>query len=334
MLRTSLAMAMVTRRAVAFTNLRAGRSRPGLQKQHLTALHAAAKICGARVQGGAVGSQCVSFEPGEVTPGDYTFSIGTAGSATLVLQTILPPLLLAAGPSRLVLEGGTHNPLAPPADFLLRAYLPLVNRMGPRIAAKVVRHGFYPAGGGRLEVEITPDAKLQGYDLLERGPVKPRVTALVSKLPLSVAERECREIERLSGWSRDACEAREITTSPGPGNVVLIELAGSEATELFTGFGEKGKPAESVAEEVWREAEAYLAADVPLGPHLADQWILPLALAVYQGRRGGAFRTQMPTLHTTTHIDLLREWLGVPIALEAEGADRVKIVVGDGAAAG
>lgn len=328
-LRTSLALAMVTQRAVTLTNLRAGRSRPGLQKQHLTALHAAARICGAKVEGDAIGSQRVVFEPGSVAPGDYTFAIGSAGSATLVFQTVLPPLLQASGPTRLVLEGGTHNPLAPPADFLTRAYLPLVNRMGPRISARLIRHGFYPAGGGRLEVEIQPDENLQGYDLLARGEARPRVEALVSRLPLAIAERECRTVASFSGWPRECFAAREIGDSPGPGNAVLIELASDGVTELFTGFGEKSVSAEAVAEGVWREAEAYLAADVPLGPHLADQWLLPLALAVYHGRRGGVFRTQTPTLHTTTHIDLLREWLGTPIEVREEGPDQFRIQVGE-----
>src|SRR5262245_64635982 len=144
--RTSLALAVVTGRSVAIDNIRAGRKEPGLKRQHLAAGNAAGEICGGRVTGAAVGSRAVTLEPGPVRPGNYHFRVGTAGSATLVLQTVLPALLIADGPSTLVLEGGTHNPWAPPFDFLEKAFLPLVNRMGPHVEVELERHGFYPAG--------------------------------------------------------------------------------------------------------------------------------------------------------------------------------------------
>src|SRR5262245_17441877 len=167
--RTSLALAIVTGRSVAIDNIRAGRKEPGLKRQHLTAVNAAAEICGGRVTGAAVGSRAVTLEPGPVRPGNYRFNVGSAGSATLVLQTVLPALLIADGPSSLMLEGGTHNPWSPPFDFLQRVYLPLVERMGPRVIARLERPGFYPKGGGRFLVSVQPSAVLRGFDLLERG---------------------------------------------------------------------------------------------------------------------------------------------------------------------
>src|SRR5215210_615466 len=198
-LRSSLALSMVTGTAVRIRNVRARRSKPGLMRQHLVAVQAAARIGGAQVTGAEIGSSMLTFIPGEVKPGEHVLSVGSAGSTTLVLQTVLPALLCAAEPSLLVLEGGTHNPLAPPFEFLDRAYLPLLNRMGPRVQAELERPGFYPAGGGRIVVSIEPAARLSGFELLERGEVRQRTaTAIVSRLPRHIAERELQEVARLT----------------------------------------------------------------------------------------------------------------------------------------
>ena len=165
-LRTSLALSMLTGTPFRLTNIRAGRAKPGLLRQHLTGVEAAAAICSARTRGAELHSQDLTFEPHKVRAGDYRFSIGTAGSTTLVLQAVLPALLTASGSSTLELEGGTHNPAAPPFDFLSEAFLPLIERMGPKVTATLKRHGFFPAGGGRLVVRIEPVTKLQPLELL------------------------------------------------------------------------------------------------------------------------------------------------------------------------
>src|SRR5262249_42087340 len=154
------ALSLVTQRPFRIERIRAKRKKPGLLRQHLTAALAAARIGCAEMIGAELGASALEFRPQGVVPGDYTFSVGTAGSATLGLQTILPPLLVARAPWRLVLEGGTHNPQAPPWDFLERAFLPLIRRMGPRVETTLERHGFYPAGGGRFRVAIEPVARL------------------------------------------------------------------------------------------------------------------------------------------------------------------------------
>lgn len=145
---------MVTGKSFRMENIRANRPKPGLLRQHLTAVQAAATVCSAQVEGASIASQQLTFTPGPIRPGDYTFSIGTAGSTTLVFQTVLPALLCAAGPYNLTLEGGTHNPFAPPLDFLDKAFLSLLARMGPKVTVKLDRAGFYPAGGGRFVATI------------------------------------------------------------------------------------------------------------------------------------------------------------------------------------
>lgn len=155
-LRSALSLSMLSGRPFRIINIRARRSRPGLLRQHLTAVQAAAQICSAEVQGAELGSQRLSFHPGAICGGDYRFAIGSAGSCTLVLQTLLPALLQANAPSSLQISGGTHNPLAPPADFIQQAWLPLLRRMGARVEMQLLRHGFVPAGGGEIAMQIAP----------------------------------------------------------------------------------------------------------------------------------------------------------------------------------
>jgi RNA 3'-terminal phosphate cyclase (ATP) len=285
-LRTSLALAMCTGQPFTLDRIRARRSKPGLMRQHLTAVQAAARISNARVEGDAVGSKEITFAPSAVKPGDYHLAVGTAGSTTLILQTILPALLLAPGSSRLTLEGGTHNPMAPPFEFLDRAYLPLLRKMGADVEATLERAGFYPAGGGRLSVTVKPTGELQKIDLLERGEIRHRRgTVLLANLPGHIAEREVKTLTQLTNWDPSCFEIRKID-SAGPGNAVLLELESDHVTEVFTAFGEAGVTAERVADLAVREMRHYLAAGVPVGEHLADQLLLPMALA-----GSGSFRT-------------------------------------------
>jgi RNA 3'-terminal phosphate cyclase (ATP) len=324
-LRTSLALSMITGTPIRIRNIRAKRARPGLMRQHLTSVQAAAQVSGARVEGAAVGSAEITFTPAKVQPGEYSFAIGTAGSTTLIVQTVLPALLCAAGPSRLSLEGGTHNPAAPPFEFLDRAFLPLVRRMGPRAEATLERAGFYPAGGGSLHVSVEPSGKLAGFDLLERGEIRERrATVVLANLPPHIGEREAREVAKLTSWDPSRIEIRRVD-SAGPGNAIVLELESEALTEVFTAFGEVGVPAEAVADKVVREMRRYLAAGVPVGEHLADQLLLPLALA-----GGGSYRTLPLSLHARTQVDLIPRFLDVRIEVE-DGEDRTCLVrVGKG----
>jgi RNA 3'-terminal phosphate cyclase (ATP) len=310
-LRSSLALSLVTGRPFVIENIRANRNKPGLRRQHLSAVMAAADVSHAQVEGAAIGSMRLTFRPGTVRPGNYTFDVGSAGSTTLVLQTVLPALLLAEGESKLTLQGGTHNPMAPPFDFLTKSYLPLVNQLGPTVEARLIRPGFYPAGGGEFTVHIQPARQLGRLELLDRGEIRAhRVRILLANLPRHIADRECRTIAQQTGWSEDCFAIEELSGVYGPGNVVMIELEAENITEVCTSFGRKGVKAEAVAREALREAEEYLSTDVPVGRHLADQIMLPLGIGAYFGTGGGAFRTIALSAHATTHLEILRQFLG------------------------
>lgn len=312
-LRTSLALAAVTGEPFRIERIRAGRKKPGLLRQHLACVEAAVAVSGGVATGAELGSTTLEFTPRAVKPGRYTLSIGSAGSASLVLQTVLPPLLRANAPSEISVEGGTHNSMAPTGDYLRTSFLPLVNRMGPRVDLVIERHGFYPAGGGRLRLVVEPGT-MKPFDLLTRGPVtRTRAVAIVSSVPVAVAHRELRAAQVAFGLGRDDSDVREVT-SPGPGNVLSIECVTDDVVEMFTAFGEKQVRAEDVARRAIDEAKEWLAAEVPVGPHLADQWVLMLALA-----GGGAFRTMAPTEHLRTNISVIRAFLDVSIALDEAG---------------
>ena len=188
--------------------------------------------------------------------------------------------------------------MAPPVDFLEKAYLPLVNRLGPRVEVQLVRPGFYPAGGGKFTVHIRPAQQLGRLELVDRGEiVARRVRAMVANLPRHIAERECRTIAQETGWDEASFSIDEVQGSRGPGNAVMIELEAEHVTEVFTAFGQLGVRAEDVAEEALRQAEEYLAAGVPVGKYLADQLMLPLGIGAYLGSGGGVFRTMDLSLH-------------------------------------
>ncbi len=321
-LRTALSLALVTGTAFRMERIRAGRRQPGLLRQHLTAVNAAAEIGGAEVEGAALRSGELVFRPGAVRSGDHRFAVGTAGSACLVLQTVLPPLLTAKGAAALVIEGGTHNPNAPPFDFLERAFLPLLASMGAEVRATLERPGFCPAGGGRMTVAVEPVSALRPLRVLERGAIRRRrARAVVANLHEGIARRELAVVKDRLGWPDEALEVVKIGDGRrGPGNVVLLELESDHVTEVFTGFGEPSVRAETVAQSAVTEARAYLAAGVPIGPHLADQLLVPIALA-----GGGAFRTCALTRHATTNMEVIAEFLGVRFTVSPAGDGAVVV---------
>jgi RNA 3'-terminal phosphate cyclase (ATP) len=310
-LRSALTLSICTGKAFRITRIRAARKKPGLQRQHLTAVRAARDICGAQVTGDEIGSTTLTFFPSEVHGGHYHFAIGSAGSTTLVLQTILYPLLLTATESHLTLTGGTHNPLAPSFDFLAYAWLPLLHRMGATVKITLDRHGFYPAGGGQLRVHITPTHSLQGLQLVERGQtVAYQASSLISNLPLSIAQRELQRVASKLGWSPNCLQQHTLPAQLGPANVLLLQVQSEHVTEVFTGFGQRGIRAEAVADQVIAEVQNYLTANVPVGEYLADQLLLPLTLA-----GEGELITLEPSQHTLTNIEVIRRFLAIAITL-------------------
>jgi RNA 3'-terminal phosphate cyclase (ATP) len=309
-LRSSLALAMCTGQSIRIERIRAKRSKPGLMRQHLTCVQAAAAVCDARVDGAELGSQTLVFKPCEVRAGDYSFNVGTAGSCTLVLQTVLPALMLGSQPSRIELSGGTHNPMAPPFHFLSRGFAPLLRRLGVGIDLTLRRHGFYPAGGGEMTAVIHPAATLVPFDLLERGvPRAAYAECLAPGLPRSIAQRELDALGEELGWSGEQLVSPPVRQNEGPGNALLATLEYEHACEVLTVFGERGMSAEKVAHELARLVRRHDNADGALGEHLADQWMLPLALAVCQSGVAAGFTCTELTLHAQTNMQVIETFL-------------------------
>ncbi|MCA9292794.1 MAG: RNA 3'-terminal phosphate cyclase [Phycisphaerales bacterium] len=316
-LRTALSLSMCTGQPLRIQNIRANRPKPGLLRQHLTAVNAACAVCAGSATGAELGSHELTFLPDAIRAGDYDFAIGSAGSTTLVLQTILPALMTASGPSSVVLSGGTHNTHAPSVHFLQHAFLPLIERMGPTIRLDLERHGFYPAGGGQIHVHIEPTEQLKPTELLLPSPITGRrAIASVAGLSGSIAKRELAIVADHLGWEPDCLHIEQLADEVGPGNILSIEIQREDVTEVFTGFGERGVSAERVASNTVRDVQRYLGSNVPVWHYLADQLMLPLALA-----GGGAFRTGPLSKHAQTNVHVLEAFLGSCIqAAEIDGA--------------
>ncbi len=311
-LRTALALSMCLGKPFQIYNIRATRAKPGLRPQHLAAVKAAACIARAEVKGAELGSQTLSFIPHEVEGGEYRFAIGTAGSTTLLFQTLLPALMRARHSSRVILEGGTHNPMAPPFEFLNQAFLPLINRMGPSIKASLIRPGYVPAGGGELDITIQPTSRLRPLNILQRGKViETRAEVLLSHLPEHIAERELGVIAKALQLPASCLSSRHDSLAIGPGNCVSVIIKAEGITEVFTALGKRGLPAEQVASQVVQDVRDYLASEVPVGHYLADQLLLPLALT-----GSGAYVTGPPSLHTTTNMAVIEQFTQKPFTLE------------------
>ena len=325
MLRSSLSLSMVTGIPFKMSHIRAGRKNPGLMRQHLTCVRAAAKVSGAKVTGAEMGSKELTFIPGKPKGGDYHFAIGTAGSTTLVAQTVLPALMLADEPSTLTFEGGTHNMLSPPFDFLLHSFLPVLQKMGVKVEAQLHKHGFYPAGGGKISLAVTPAKTLQPLELMERGALKsPVAEAWFANLSVDIAKRELAAVGKLMQWPEETLHLRQIKDSVSTGNVILLKLEHEALTETVCAFGRLGVTAEKVAEEACHEAGIYLAGSATVGTHLADQLLLPMALA-----GAGRFTTLAPTPHTRTNIDVIQKFIPCSITVE-EREDQSWLIVVNG----
>jgi RNA 3'-terminal phosphate cyclase (ATP) len=200
--------------------------------------------------------------------------------------------------------------------------------MGPTLTAELHQPGFYPAGGGKVTLRVEPAARLGPLELLERGElVARRVRSLVARLPRHIARRECAFIRRKTGWDDDGFHVEEVRNSRGPGNVVLIELEYEHVTEVFTGFGERGVRAEQVAGAALDAAQRYMRAEVPVGIHLADQLMLPLAVSAHCHDGGGRYRTLQLSRHSTTHLDILGRFLDLDIRLKDTSGDDVLVEI-------
>ncbi len=320
-LRTALTASLLHGEPIRIRDIRANRSKPGLLPSHLAAVRAAVEISGGRVKGAELRSTEVEFAPGPLRPGSYRFDIGSAGSTTLLFQTILLPMLQADGEFELVFIGGTHNPKAPPFDFLDRTYVPLLSKLGADVEVELLRPGFAPKGGGAFRARVR-GGTLKGEICLEdRGEVRAtRVRALLSKLPEHIAEREVDRVRTRLSPAPTEVRVETIANAAGPGNVFMIELETDVLTEVFTSFGRRHTSPEHIADEAWAESVFYLESQAVVGPHLADQLVPILALL---GR--GSFFTVYPTLHTRTQVDLVNELMDTPLRVEEVNAKTWRI---------
>jgi len=225
-----------------------------------------------------------------------------------------------------VIEGGTHAMAAPPFEFTERTLLPVINRMGPTVSARLVRHGFFPRGGGRIEIDIVP-APLRPIECIARGEARGcSVTALVASIPFDVAERELKTARKiLADWPEEAFATRQLPADMGPGNALLIETAFEHVTEIMSGFGKLGVPAERLAQTAARRAAGYVESGAFAGPYLQDQLLLPFAMA-----GGGAFTTVKISQHSRTAIDLIRRFTGVETTIVEVEDGPCRVAVGGG----
>lgn len=307
-LRTSLTLAMLKQVKVEIINIRGKRNKPGLLRQHLTCVRAAQAICNGKVEGDELGSQRILFTPGKVKGGDYQFAIGTAGSTSLVCQTILLPLALAETPSKVTFEGGTHNGMSPSVSFLEQSFLPVLANMGIETEVNIEKLGFYPAGGGKWSLKIKPCAQLKPIELeqseqtLDEITDKVTVSAIVSLLPESIGQREIDTVCKSLRLNSSAGKLLSVNT-PGPGNTVIIVYDQGAHASVFEIVGQLGVSAERVAKQAVGKLRKLVKASANVEEHLADQLLLPMAVA-----GSGSFTTTELSLHTKTNIDVIRQF--------------------------
>jgi RNA 3'-terminal phosphate cyclase (ATP) len=328
-LRTSLALSIITGQPFRIEKIRGNRRKPGLRPQHLIGVRAAAKACGAEVEGAKLNSQALAFAPR--TPaqgGTYTFDVaqaakgGSAGSVGLILQTVLLPLALAEESSQLTLRGGTHVAWSPSIDYVKRVYLPTLARIGVKAKVNIKKWGWYPIGGGEVKTAITPSGEphassaLSSLDLRERGTLlRVRGVSASSNLPKHIRMRQ--EKTMLQVLRSNGINVRvQVVDAPakGQGTVVFLWAEFENAVAGFTSLGKRGKPAERVAEEACHELLAYLESDAALERHLADQLVLPMALAGTPSQ----FTTEAVTQHLLTNAWVVNQFLPGRVRVEGQ----------------
>lgn len=319
-LRTALSLSMITGKPFQIEKIRANRSKPGLLRQHLTAVQAAVEVSGGEVLGAELGSTELTFTPNKIKSGKFKFSIGTAGSTTLVLQTVMPALWFGEDSSEVVIEGGTHNTMAPPFEFLEKTLYPALARMGVTGEIYLNGYGFYPAGGGSLKAIVHPVKNWKKLDALERGALlSKKAEILNSNLAKEIAEREFQELVSYGGFDGSEVSIRRVN-APGPGNLINVEVTHENIREVFTAHGERGVTSEAVARLAVRQMRDYLASGAFADEYLTDQLLLPMALA-----GGGVFTADAISKHTSTNMDTIAKFLPVGFETIRDG-QRWKVI--------
>lgn len=325
-LRSALTLSLVTGKPCRLENIRAKRSRPGLQPQHLQAVQAAATVGNAQAAGAALGSQWLLFMPDRVRPGQYRFDIGTAGATSLVLQTVYLPLVLTEAPSTVTITGGTHVPLSPCFHYLDWQWCRFLAAADLHLSLTMERAGFYPRGGGIIHVTISPMVAIKPLRLRERGQLLSiQGLSAVANLSRQIAERQSAQaFKHLAEYCPQCQIAIAHLPALGKGTLLLL-LAQFEHTQAcFFALGAPGKPAEQVADEAAEALLQFLATTGAVDPFLADQLLLPLSFA-----KGESFLSiSHITRHLLSNAEVIRNFLPVTLdiqdTLEKAGSVRIQ----------
>lgn len=313
-LRTALSLSCITGHSLKLFNIRKGRKRPGLMPQHVTCVSAAASICHAGVSGNEKGSSELTFVPDRIMPGDYTFDIQTAGSCSLVFQTLLPPLILSGKTSDITIKGGTHVPFSPTYDYISDVFLPMLSRIGIKTESSIERYGFYPKGGGEVSFRIHPAATIKGMQFTSRGALlSVHGHSGVSNLPLSIAERQKMSVMQEMPLSDVDFRVIEVP-SYGQGTFVFLKGEYENSFAGFSALGERGKPAETVGREAAEQFIAFHNSSACLDPYLADQMVLYLSLA----KEDSSFTTSRITQHLITNLLVIEKFLNIRYEIQGE----------------
>lgn len=324
-LRTALSLSCILGRPFRMVDIRKGRKKPGLMHQHLACVRSLARISSARVTGDAEGSTELVFEPSSPKAGDYLFEIGTAGSTSLLLQALLPPLIFCKGISRVRLTGGTHVPFSPTFDYIDQVFLPMLARLGIKVMTEIERYGFYPKGGGSVSLEVHPAKGVYGLELSTSGRLL-GITGIsgVGNLPLSIAERQrSAAIEKLKEAGLNCRIGTKTANTFGQGTFLFLKAESGNAISGFSVLGERGKRAEAVGTEAATELIEYIRSGTCIDHHLSDQLLIYLAFA----DKPSEFTTSRITDHLMTNLWTIEKFAPIKYRFEGETGKPGRVVV-------
>jgi RNA 3'-terminal phosphate cyclase (ATP) len=313
-LRTSLSLSCITSRPLRIFNIRKGRKKPGLMPQHITCVNAISEISNAEVSGNEIGSTELLFVPKKINPGDYIFDIKTAGSSSLVLQTLLPPLIFAESPSQITIKGGTHVPFSPPYHYITEVFIPMLKRLGIKMEYSINKYGFYPKGGGEVSFKIFPVKKIKGLNLISRGELLSiRGYSGVSRLPIHIAERQRDSLlQKIYPFSAKV-EILNVS-SLGEGTFVFLKAEYENTLAGFSSLGKSGKPAEDVGKEAVEQFINFHNTQACLDSHLSDQIVIYLSLC----GEDTSFTTSRITQHLMTNLWVIEKFLRINYHIEGD----------------
>jgi RNA 3'-terminal phosphate cyclase (ATP) len=314
--RTSLTLSLLTGKSLQIHNIRANRSSPGLRQQHLTALKAASEISNAHVEGGIIGSQEVFFDPGEIKPGKYRFNISTAGSTSLVFQTIFIPLSVASKDSRITISGGTHVPWSPPFHYLDWQWLSWLKRIGYQGKLTLNRCGYYPTGGGEVSCLIKPGGSIKPIQITERGKlIQIRGISGATNLPRDIPNRQRMRFVSRMGSKYPLNDIRSvILPGNGKGSFLTVQVEFEKTSACFTALGEKKKRSEEVADEVVSMVDQFMNNLGCVDSYLPDQLLIPLCFVDGQS----VIHTTKITRHLLTNAEVIQMFISTRIVIDGD----------------